>query len=50
MNEDEIKAALSVEIELIGDMCSTSYQVSLLWNDEVISKSEVEITSTLSEA
>ena len=44
MSEDEIKAALSVEISLTSDVCGTdAYTVKLLWNDEVISEDEQEL-------
>ena len=46
MSEDEIKVALSIEITSTSDLCGTeSYVVSLLWNDEAISKGEVEINA-----
>ena len=45
MSEDEIKAALSVEISFSSNACGTdSYAVKLLWNDEVISEDEQEIS------
>lgn len=43
MSEDEIKAALSVDIELKADMCSEWIEVSLMWHGEVISTSTQEI-------
>ena len=46
MSEDEIKAALSVEIGLSSNACGTdAYTVRLLWNDEVISEDEQEINN-----
>lgn len=46
MSEDEIKAALSIEIEQRFDMCSGWIEVNLLWNGEVISTSTLENDSS----
>ena len=44
MSEEEIKAALSIEVEFDSNDCGIdSYVVKLMWNDEEISRDEVEI-------
>ena len=42
MSEEEIKSALSIEIESGGDMCTDWIEIKLLWNGEVISTSQME--------
>ena len=42
MNEDDIKAALSINIEECGNMTSTWKEAQLKWNDEVISTAEFD--------
>jgi hypothetical protein len=39
MSEEEIKAALSIEVRECGNMCSDWIEIDLMWNDEVISTS-----------